>query len=156
MRKSAVIVIVIGATAIAVAVGVAATAAPRITDRSGPAPSSTVLAGAHVSLDAAKQMALSVVPGGTVIQVESDDVHDRPVWKVIVAAPTGRVVVSIDAATGQVLEQQPSGSDDTTATPATGTPDDGVGHDIGDDHGGDNQGGTGGHGRGTDDGPGHA
>jgi hypothetical protein len=91
-----------------------------------------------------------------VIQVESDDVHDRPVWKVIVAAPTGRVVVLIDATTGQVLDQQPSGSDDITATPATGALDDGVGHDIGDDHGGDNQGGTGSHGHGTDDGPGHA
>jgi hypothetical protein len=133
MRKS--VVIAIGAAAIvaAVASGVAATAAPRITESGGPAPSTT--AGPRVSAADAKQIALSAVPDSTVIQVESDDVRDRPVWKVILATPNGRVAVSIDAVTGQVLGQQPAESNDPTAAPSMTASDDGPGHDLGDDHG---------------------
>jgi hypothetical protein len=35
-----------------------------------------------------------------VIEVESDDMHDRAVWKVTLATPHGRVVVDVDKKTG--------------------------------------------------------
>jgi hypothetical protein len=167
MRKS--VVIAIGAAAIVVAVvsGVAATAAPRITEGGGPVPSSS--ARPSVSVADAKQIALAAVPGSTVIQVESDDVHDRPVWKVVLATPNGRVAVSIDAATGQVLGNLPAEPSDDAASPSATASDDGPAHDVGDDrvqtpgiqtpgvddHGGDRGGDPSGRGRGTDDGPLH-
>ncbi|MDT5023971.1 MAG: Peptidase propeptide and domain [Micromonosporaceae bacterium] len=166
MRKS--VVIAIGAAAIVVAVvsGVAATAAPRITEGGSPVPSTS--AGPRVSVADAKQIALAAVPGSTVVQVESDDVQDRPVWKVVLATPNGRVAVSIDVATGQVLGNQPAESSDDAASPSATALDDGPAHDAGDDHGGDrvqtpgiqtpgvdDHGGDRGRGRGTDDGPLH-
>jgi hypothetical protein len=148
MRKSVVIAIGAAAIFVAVASGVAATAAPRIAEGGGPVPSTS--AGPRISVADAKQIALAAVPGGTVIQVESDDVHDRPVWKVVVATPNGRAAVSIDAATGQVLDNQPAESGDDAASPGARTSDDDPGHDVGDDHGGDR-----GRGHGTEDRPLH-
>jgi hypothetical protein len=44
--------------------------------------------------------AQAAVPGGVVVEVASDDEHDRPVWRVTLATPTARVVVIVDAQTG--------------------------------------------------------
>jgi hypothetical protein len=161
MRKSVVFAIGAAAIVVAVASGVAATAAPRIAEGGGPVPSAST--GSRVSVADAKQIALAAVPGSMVIQVESDDVHDRPVWKVVLATPNGRVAVSIDAATGQVLDNQPAESIDHAASPSARASDDGPGHDVGDDDGADrvqtpgvdDHGGDRGLGRGTDDGPLH-
>lgn len=160
MRTSVVIAIGAAAIAVAVASGVAAAAAPRI-EGGGPVPSTS--AGPSVSVADAKQIALAAVPGSTVIQVESDDEHDRPVWKVVLATPNGRVAVSIDAATGEVLANQPADSGDDADSPTARTSDDDPSHDVGDDHGGDrvrtpgvdDRGGDRGRGHSTDDGPLH-
>jgi hypothetical protein len=113
----------------------------------------------HISSSDAEQIALSVVPNSTVIQVESDDVHDRQVWKIVLAAQNGRVVVSIDTVTGQVLDQQSGEANQPTSSSTTQPSDDQPGHDVGDDHGGDrvdDRGGDSGSGHGgTDDGSGH-
>jgi hypothetical protein len=41
------------------------------------------------------------VPYSRVIVIESDDLHNRPVWKVKLATPHGRVIVDVDMWTGK-------------------------------------------------------
>jgi hypothetical protein len=41
------------------------------------------------------------VPYSRVIEIESDDLHNRPVWKVKLATPHGRVIVDVDMWTGK-------------------------------------------------------
>jgi len=55
----------------------------------------------HITRAEAKAIARAKVPHSRVIEVESDDVHDRAVWKVKLATPHGRVVVDVDKRTGK-------------------------------------------------------
>jgi uncharacterized membrane protein YkoI len=79
--------------------GVAAAAA------SGPqAPRSAAVVSAvnkHITRAEAKKIAKAKVPHSRVIEVESDDVHDRAVWKVKLATRHGRVIVDVDKKTGK-------------------------------------------------------
>jgi len=57
---------------------------------------------AHITMKQAKHLARAAVPHSRVIEIESDDFHDRAVWKVKLATPHGRVVVAVDKKTGTV------------------------------------------------------
>jgi uncharacterized membrane protein YkoI len=55
----------------------------------------------HITKAEARRIARAKVPHSRVIEVESDNLHDRAVWKVKLAAPHGRVVVDVDKRTGK-------------------------------------------------------
>ena len=55
----------------------------------------------HVTRAQAAQIAKAKVPHSRVIEIESDDRHDRAVWKVTLATPHGRVIVDVDKKTGK-------------------------------------------------------
>jgi hypothetical protein len=57
---------------------------------------------AHITMKQARHLARAAVPHSRVIEIESDDFHDRAVWKVKLATPHGRVVVAVDKKTGKV------------------------------------------------------
>jgi hypothetical protein len=57
---------------------------------------------AHITKQQARHLARAAVPHSRVIEIESDDFHDRAVWKVKLATPHGRVVVAVDKKTGKV------------------------------------------------------
>jgi hypothetical protein len=59
-------------------------------------------ASAHISRAQARHLARAAVPHSRVIEVESDDLHDRAVWKVKLATPHGRVIADVDKRTGKV------------------------------------------------------
>jgi uncharacterized membrane protein YkoI len=55
----------------------------------------------HITRAQARHIARAKVPHSRVIEVESDDLHNRAVWKVKLATRHGRVVVDVDKRTGQ-------------------------------------------------------
>jgi uncharacterized membrane protein YgcG len=57
---------------------------------------------AHITKMQARHLARAAVRHSRVIEIESDDFHDRAVWKVRLATPHGRVVVAVDKRTGRV------------------------------------------------------
>jgi Peptidase propeptide and YPEB domain len=103
----------------------------------------------HITRAQAKTIARAKVPHSRVIEVESDDAHDRAVWKVTLATPHGRVVVDVDVRTGRATIVRNGGGRDlaVTATVFTGqrsaASDDGGASDdrgagsVADDHGRD-------------------
>jgi hypothetical protein len=60
----------------------------------------------------ARQIALKKVPHSRVIEIESDDRHDRAVWKVTLATKHGRVIVDVDKKTGKATIVRHSGHGD--------------------------------------------
>lgn len=68
----------------------------------------------HVTRAQARHLARGAVPHSRVIEVESEDLHHRVVWKVQLTTPHGRVVVDVDKRSGKVtiLEHRRSGHDD--------------------------------------------
>lgn len=96
----------IGATtlaALAFGISVASAAPP---DRSGwsTVPPATSAASTVTGLNVveARSLAQAAVPGGHVVQIESDDGANRQVWKVTVDAPAERVIVLVDEASAVV------------------------------------------------------
>ena len=74
----------------------------------GGAPTVTGPPATSLDAQAAVDVALSVVPGGAVIEIERDRHDGRPTWEVVVRGADGRgVELDIDAATGEVLRQGP-------------------------------------------------
>ena len=55
----------------------------------------------HITKAQAARIAKAKVPHSHVIEIESDDLHNRPVWKVKLGTPHGRVVVDVDKRTGK-------------------------------------------------------
>src|ERR1700726_678238 len=53
----------------------------------------------HITRAQAVRIAEAKVPHSRAIEVQSDDHHDRAVWKVTLATPHGRVVVDVDKRT---------------------------------------------------------
>ena len=45
---------------------------------------------AHITMRQARHLARAAVPHSRVIEIESDDLHDRAIWKVKLATPHGR------------------------------------------------------------------
>jgi peptidase YpeB-like protein len=100
MRKNIGIGIGAATAAIALTTGAcAALAAPSGHQQA----TTTAAAAAHniITKAQARQIAKAKVPHSRVIDVESDDLHNRPVWKVKLATPHGRVFVDVDKKTGK-------------------------------------------------------
>ncbi len=99
MRKK--IVIGLGATTavIALSTGISGALAASV----GHEQAHAVTAAAHkkITKAEARQIAKAKVPHSHVIEIESDDLHDRAVWKVQLATPHGRVIVDVDKKTGK-------------------------------------------------------
>jgi hypothetical protein len=112
MRK---IGIGIGAATAAIALGVGASAALASSGaHQQAAGASAASAQAHITQAQARQIAKAKVPDSRVIEVQSDDRHDRAVWKVTLATPHGRVIVDVDKRTGKatIVRRGSGGSDD--------------------------------------------
>jgi hypothetical protein len=110
------IVIGLGATTAAVALTTGA-----LTGGAALAASAAPHQQAHVAIAAAahkitkaqaRQIALKKVPHSRVIEIESDDRHDRAVWKVTLATKHGRVIVDVDKKTGKATIVRSSGHGD--------------------------------------------
>jgi uncharacterized membrane protein YkoI len=59
-----------------------------------------------VTVQQAIATATGAVPGGRVTAIDLDTENGRVVWDVDVAGPGGRKAITIDAATGRILEQE--------------------------------------------------
>ena len=81
-----------------------------------------VAAAAHKQISKARagQIAKAKVPHSRVVEIESDDRHDRPVWKVTLATGHGRVIVDVDKRTGKatIVRRDGSGGHDDSARDA--------------------------------------
>jgi Peptidase propeptide and YPEB domain len=68
----------------------------------------------------AVRIAEAKVPHSRAIEVQSDDLHDRAVWKVTLAIPHGRVIVDVDKHTGRatIVRHGGSGGSDDAAVMA--------------------------------------
>jgi len=106
MRKAASIGIGAGAAAIvAMSAGVAAAAATGSQQAGGSAAAARPASAAssvnkHITRHQAAVIARARVPHSRVIEIESDDLHDRQVWKVQLHTAHGRVIVDVDKKTG--------------------------------------------------------
>jgi hypothetical protein len=92
-------------------VSVASAAAPADAGWSAvPATPSTRPTVAGVTVVEARRVAEAAVPGGHVVQIESDDQANRQMWKLTVDRPAGRIIVLVDVASGAVTpaSQRPS------------------------------------------------
>jgi len=70
----------------------------------------------HITKAQAARIAKAKVPHSRVIEIESDDLHNRPVWKVKLATPHGRVTVDVDKRTGKAtIVGRDSGGHDNAA-----------------------------------------
>ena len=99
MRKK--IVIGLGATTAVIALSTGISGA--LAASSGHEQAHAVTAEAHqkITKAEARQIAKAKVPHSHVIEIESDDLHDRAVWKVTLATSHGRVIVDVDKKTGK-------------------------------------------------------
>ena len=95
----------------------------------------------HITRAEARQIARAKVPHSRVIEVESDDLHNRAVWKVTLATPHGRVVVDVDKRTGKATIVRHGGGRDLAVTATALAGQRGMGSDdrssAGDDRGAD-------------------
>jgi hypothetical protein len=67
----------------------------------------------------AVRIAEALVPHSRAIEVQSDDLNDRAVWKVTLATPHGRVIVDVDKRTGKATIVGRGGSGRGDAARAT-------------------------------------
>ncbi len=107
------IVIGLGATTAVIALSTGVSAA--LAASAGPhqqARVTTAAAYKKITKAQARQIALKKVPHSHVIEIESDDRHDRAVWKVTLATKHGRVIVDVDKKTGKATIVHRSGHGD--------------------------------------------
>jgi hypothetical protein len=64
----------------------------------------------HITKAQALRTAEATVRHSRAIEIQSDDLHDRAVWKVTLATPHGRVVVDVDKRTGKATAVRRGGS----------------------------------------------
>src|SRR5262245_3686261 len=145
-----------GAAAITMVAGAASATSGAPHQAAGPA-AAVALVNKHVTRAQAIRIAEAKVPHSRAIEVESDDLHDRAVWKVTLRTPNGRVIVDVDKRTGKATilrggggdadaaraaslttsrSAATSGSDDRPASWAgrDARDDDGARHELGDRH----------------------
>lgn len=114
MRKAASIGIGAGAAAI-VALSAGAAAAATGGPANGQQAGGSAAAAApgsvstHITRSQAAAIARAKVPHSRVIEIESDDLHDRQVWKVQLRTAHGRVIVDVDKKTGRAVIIQRGG-----------------------------------------------
>jgi hypothetical protein len=99
MRKK--IVIGLGATTAVIALSTGISGALAASVGHEQAHAATAAAHKKITKAEARQIAKAKVPHSHVIEIESDDRHDRAVWKVTLATPHGRVIVDVDKKTGK-------------------------------------------------------
>jgi peptidase YpeB-like protein len=63
----------------------------------------------HITRAQAERIAEAKVPHSKAIEVQSDDLHDRAVWKVTLKTPHERVIVDVDKRTGKATIVRRSG-----------------------------------------------
>jgi Peptidase propeptide and YPEB domain len=118
MRRTLNIGIAVGTAAIvaAMAAGVASAATGGHQQAAGSAAAVSSV-NRHITRTQARQIAMAKVPHSRVIEIHSDDRHDRAVWEVELAAPRGRVVVDVDKRTGNavIVRHGGGGHDDAIA-----------------------------------------
>ncbi len=102
MRKTLKLGIGAGAVAAAVTMvaGVASATSGAPHQAASPA-AAVALVNKHITRAQAVRIAEAKVPHSRAIEVESDDLHDRAVWKVTLRTPHGRVIVDVDERTGK-------------------------------------------------------
>ena len=103
MRRTLNIGIGIGTAAIVatMAAGVASATTGGQQQAAGSVAAATSSVNRHITRAQARQIARAKVPHSRVIEVESDDLRGRAVWKVKLATRHGRVVVDVDKRTGK-------------------------------------------------------
>ena len=103
----------IGAVAAAIVVTAAAGAASAASgthqQSAGPAVAAASV-NRHITKAQAVRIAEATVRHSRAIEIQSDDRHDRAVWKVTLATPHGRVVVDVDKRTGKATVVRRGGS----------------------------------------------
>jgi hypothetical protein len=103
LRKS--LSIGIGASVVALAATTAAGVASAATSTHAQTAASSAAAvsavNRHITRTQAGRIAMAKVPHSKVHEIESDDLHDRAVWKVQLSTRHGRVVVDVDKKTGR-------------------------------------------------------
>jgi hypothetical protein len=118
MRRTLNIGIAVGTAAIVgtMAAGVASAATGGHQQAAGSAAAMSSV-NRHITRTQARQIAMAKVPHSRVIEIHSDDRHDRAVWEVELAAPRGRVTVDVDKRTGNavIVRHGGGGHDDAIA-----------------------------------------
>jgi hypothetical protein len=142
MRRTVNIGLGVGAAALAVtmAAGVASATSGGAQSTTGTAVTSV---NKHITKAQARRIAEAKVPHSKAIEVQSDDLHDRAVWKVQLRTPHGRVIVDVDKRTGKATIVRHGGhggggDDAVMASSFSGVSwgrDRDRGDDRGDDHG---------------------
>jgi Peptidase propeptide and YPEB domain len=122
MRRTLNIVVGAGAAAAAaiMVAGVASATSGAPHQAAGPA-AAVVSVNGHITKAQAVRIAEAKVPHSRAIEVESDDRHDRAVWKVTLATPHGRVVVDVDKRTGKATVVPGGGHDAAMLATSIGT-----------------------------------
>jgi uncharacterized membrane protein YkoI len=102
MRRNLRIGIGAGAAAVAITASMAGVASAAAGGHQLPASVTTAsTVNRHITKAQARHIALAAVRHSRVVEIESDDRHDRAVWKVTLATPHGRVIVDVDKRTGR-------------------------------------------------------
>src|SRR5215467_5527722 len=112
----------IGAATVAIALATGAGAALAASGGQQQASGATAVAAVnkHITKAQAARIAKAKVPHSHVIEIESDDLHNRPVWKVKLGTPHGRVIVDVDKRTGKatIVRRDSGGHDDAAGATA--------------------------------------
>ena len=150
MRKTLTLGIGAGAVAAAVTMvaGVASATSGAPHQATGPA-AAVAQVNMHITKAQAIQIAQAKVPHSRAIEVQSDDLNDRAVWKVTLRTPQGRVIVDVNKRTGQatIVGRDGGGRDDAARAASLSAAnvsasradrdvrdDDGARHELGDRH----------------------
>lgn len=111
MRKM--VSIGVGAAAVAMTLGTAAGVASASSGHDVASFTATSTVNKHITKAQARQIAQGKVPNSKAIEIESDDLHDVPVWKVTLSTPHGRVIVDVSKRTGKatIVKHEKHGDD---------------------------------------------
>src|SRR5262245_34971613 len=101
MRKAASVGIGLSTVAVVAAVSAGVATASTATPGQSASTAAASVAVHHVTRARAAAIAKAKVPHSKVIEIESEEHHDRRVWQVQLSTPHGRVVVDVDKRTGK-------------------------------------------------------
>jgi hypothetical protein len=120
MRKNIGIGIGAATAAIALTTGAGAALASSGGDQQAAGSAVAASVNRHITKAQAAGIAKAKVPHSRVIEIESDDLHNRSVWKVKLASPHGRVIVAVDKQTGKatIVRSDSSGHDNAAGARA--------------------------------------